>query len=61
MGGYAKGQVSRWAVTRDRLEVATARANALVAAGRTAEEGTRPYTNMHVLVHRLLHLKDQAA
>ena len=27
----------------------------------TAEDGTQPYTNMHALVHRLLHLKDQAA
>jgi hypothetical protein len=61
VAGYAKGQGSHWTVTRDRLEVATARANALVAAGHTAEDGTQPYTNMHELVHRLLHLKDQAA
>ncbi len=61
VGGYAKGQGSHWAVTHDRLEVATARANALVAAGHTADDGTQPYTNMHELVHRLLHLKDQAA
>lgn len=61
MAGYAKGQGSHWAVTRDRLDVATARASALVAAGHTAEDGTQPYTNMHELVHRLLHLKDQAA
>jgi hypothetical protein len=61
LAGYAKGQGAHWAVTRDRLDVATARANALVAAGHTAEEGTQPYTNMHELVHRLLHLKDQAA
>ncbi len=61
VAGYAKGQGSHWPVTRDRLEVATARANALVAAGHTADDGTQPYTNMHELVHRLLHLKDQAA
>jgi hypothetical protein len=61
VAGYAKGQGSHWAVTRDRVEVATARANALVAAGHTADDGTQPYTNMHELVHRLLHLKDQAA
>lgn len=61
LAGYAKGQGSHWAVTHDRLEVATARANALVAAGHTADDGTQPYTNMHELVHRLLHLKDQAA
>ena len=61
LAGYAKGQGSRWAVTRERLDVATARANALPAAGHTAEGGTQPYTNMHELVHRLLHLKEQAA
>jgi hypothetical protein len=61
LAGYAKGQGSHWAVTRDRLHVAAARANALVAAGHTAEDGAQPYTNMHELVHRLLHLKDQAA
>jgi hypothetical protein len=61
VAGYAKGQGSHWAVTRDHLDVATARANALVAAGHTAEDGTQPYTNMHELVHCLLHLKDRAA
>ncbi len=61
VAGYAKGQGSHWAVTSERLDVATARANVLVAAGHTAEDGTQPYTNMHALVHRLLHLKDQAA
>lgn len=59
--GYTKGQGSHWAVTHERLDVATARAEALLAAGHTAEDGTQPYTNMHALVHRLLHLKDQAA
>ena len=61
LAGYAKGQGSHWAVTRDRLDVATARANALLAAGHMAEDGTQPYTNMHELAYRLLHLKDQAA
>ena len=61
VAGYAKGEGSHWAVTRDLLEVATARANALVAAGHTADDGRQPYTNMHELVRRLLHLKDQAA
>ena len=61
VAGYAKGEGSHWAVTRDHLEVATARANALVAAGHTADDGTQPCTNMHELVQRLLHLKDQAA
>ena len=59
--GYAKGQGSHWAVTHERLNIATARANALLAAGHTAEDGAQPYTNMHELVHRLLHLKDQPA
>ena len=61
VAGYTKGQGSHWAVTRERLDVATARANALMDAGHTAEDGTQPYTRMHELVHRLLHLKDQAA
>jgi hypothetical protein len=61
LAGYAKGQGSHWVVTRERLDVATARATALMAAGHTAEDGTHPYTNMHELVHCLLHLKDQAA
>lgn len=61
VAGYAKGQGARWAVTRERLDVATGRAQALAAAGHRAEGGTQPYTNMHELVHRLLHLKDRAA
>lgn len=61
LAGYAKGRGSNWAVTRERLDVATARAEALLAAGHAAEDGTQPYTNMHELVRRLLHLKDQAA
>ena len=61
LADYAKGQGSHWAATRERLDVATGRANALVAAGHAAEEGTQPYTNVHELVHRLLHLKDRAA
>jgi hypothetical protein len=61
VAGYAKGQGSHWAATRERLDVATGRAEALMAAEHTAEDGTQPYTNMHELVHRLLHLKDQAA
>jgi len=58
---YAKGRGSHWVVTRERLNVASGRAKALVTAGHTAEDGTQPYTNMHELVHRLLHLKDHAA
>ena len=36
LAGYAKGQGSHWAVTRERLDVAAARAEALLAAGHTA-------------------------
>ncbi len=61
LAGYAKGQGSHWGATSDRLDAATGRAEALVAAGHMAEDGTQPYTNMHELVRRLLHLKDQAA
>ena len=61
VAGYAKSQSSHWVVTRERFDVATGRAKALEAAGHTAEDGTQPFTNMHELVHRLLHLKDQAA
>lgn len=61
VAGYTKGQGSHWAQTHERLDVATARAEALLAARHTAEDGTQPYTNMHALVHRLLHLKEQAA
>ena len=61
LAGYAKGLGSHWAVTREHLGVATARAHALVAAGHTPEDGTKPCTNMHESVHRLLQLKDQAA
>ncbi len=61
LAGYAKGQGSHWDATRECLDVATGRANALVAAGHTAEDGTQPYTNMHERVKRLLHLKDQPA
>jgi hypothetical protein len=61
LAGYSKGQGSHWRATRDRLDAATGRAESLVAAGHMAEDGNQPYTNMHELVHRLLHLKDQPA
>lgn len=61
VAGYTKGQGSHWVVTRERLDVAMSRANALAAAGHTAEDGAQPYTSMHKLVHRLLNLKDRAA
>ncbi len=57
--GYAKGQGDHWAATRDRLDAATARAAALMAAGHDAHDGQAPCTGMHMLVDRLRHLKDQ--
>ncbi|MDP1648597.1 MAG: RloB family protein [Rubrivivax sp.] len=59
--GYAKGQGSHWAATRDRVEEAKRRAVELTGAEHTAWDGTQPYTDMHGLVHGLLNLKDQAA
>ena len=61
IAGYAKGQGGHWAATRSRLEAASQRAAALAKAGHTAMDGTAPYTAMHELVGRLVHLKDQAA
>jgi hypothetical protein len=57
--GYAKGRGGYWAVTRDHLDYATRRANGLVARGHNARDGHVPFTGMHSLVDRLLHLKDQ--
>jgi hypothetical protein len=59
--GYGKGQGSHWCVTRERLDVAIGRAKRLMAAGHIAEDGTQPFTNVHDLMHRLLHLKGRAA
>ena len=58
--GYAKGQIGHWAVTQDRLVAATARASALAAAGHNAHDGQAPFTDMHSLINRMLHLKEQA-
>lgn len=57
---HAMGQASSWAVTRERLDVAAARANVLLATGHSVEDGARHDANMHELVHRLRHLKGQA-
>ncbi|WP_369418197.1 RloB family protein [Leptothrix ochracea] len=54
---YQKGQGDHWAVTKNRLEAAIVRAIRL-AASTTAYDGTEPYTAMHELVLRLVHLKD---
>ena len=55
--GYEKGGGGHWHTTQARLDDATARANHL-AALTNAFDGTQPYTAMHELVSRLVHLKD---
>jgi hypothetical protein len=57
---YAKGNTDHWAETRAHLPAAIARAKAL-AAVTTAHDGHLPYTDMHSLVERLVHLKDGGA
>ena len=54
---YEKGSGGHWVATQDRLDDATQRALRLAAA-TTAHDGTQPYTAMHELVSRLVHLKD---
>ena len=56
---YDKGQGGHFAATRHRLDVAAARAAARVAQ-TTAQDGHDPYTDMHILVHLLMTLKDGA-
>lgn len=55
--GYEKGSGGHWVATQGRLDAATQRAQRL-AATTTAHDGTQPYTAMHELVLRLVHLKD---
>jgi hypothetical protein len=55
--GYEKGGGGHWVATQARLGDATQRARHL-AANTTAYDGTLPYTSMHELVDRLVHLKD---
>lgn len=55
--GYEKGSGGHWQVTQAHLDDATARAQHL-AEFTTAFDGTEPYTAMHELVSRLVHLKD---
>ncbi|WP_085316686.1 RloB family protein [Derxia lacustris] len=56
--GYAKGQGGHWAASKALLDTATRRAQAR-AAVTTAHDGQAPYTGMHTLVHRLVHLKTE--
>lgn len=55
--GYEKGGGGQWAATQGLLDVATHRALRLAQA-TAAHDGTQPYTGMHELVSRLVHLKD---
>lgn len=55
--GYEKGGGGHWSATQARLGDATARAQ-LLAELTNAFDGTQPYTAMHELVSRLVHLKD---
>jgi hypothetical protein len=55
--GYEKGGGGHWQATQARLGEATTRAQRL-ADGTNAFDGTQPYTAMHELVSRLVHLKD---
>lgn len=55
--GYEKGGGGHWMATQALLADATQRAQRL-AAVTTAHDGAQPYTAMHELVSRLVHLKD---
>jgi hypothetical protein len=57
LSGYTKGGSGHWHETQARLNDAVARAQRL-AELTDAFDGTEPYTAMHELVSRLVHLKD---
>lgn len=57
LSGYDKGQGGHWAATKERLAVATGRAEAR-AAVTSVQNGHETYTDMHKLVQTLVHLKD---
>ena len=54
---YEKGGGGHWAATHPLRAFAAERAERLAMA-TTANDGTQPYTAMHELVSRLVHLKD---
>jgi hypothetical protein len=54
---YAKNGHGYWARTLSRLEQASSRA-AQLESEHTARDGSKPFTGMHRLVGRLVHLKD---
>ena len=55
--GYEKGGGGHWAATNHLGALAAERAKRLAIA-TTANDGIQPYTAMHELVSRLVHLKD---
>ncbi len=55
--GYTKGQGGNWAATREFLATATRRAT-VRANATSAYDGHEPYTALHELVSKLVHLKD---
>ena len=55
--GYEKGGGGHWAATHGLLDAAIQRALRMAQAA-TAHDGAQPYTRMHELVSRLVHLKD---
>lgn len=55
--GYEKGGGGHWQATQAHLDAATARAQRL-AEITNAFDGEQPYTSMHELVRRLVHLND---
>lgn len=56
---YDKGQEGHWASTKHFLDIASERARER-STRTTAYDGTEPYTDVHELVSRLMHLKDSA-
>jgi hypothetical protein len=54
---YDKGQGGHWAATKSEVGLAHQRAVARAAA-TTPYDGNEPYTSMHELVNRLMHLQD---
>ena len=57
--GYEKGQGGYWGATKSWLNDAMRRAQAM-AIKTTADNGSDPYTDMHLLVSQLIHVKDRS-
>jgi hypothetical protein len=56
--GYEKGQKGHWVATKSWLDEAMRRAQAM-AETTTADNGSEPYTDMHLLVSQLIHMRDR--